>query len=151
MVRLIFASLASKRQKEQTKWQIQKLCRSFSPLLRVHFCWQSSECVNLLLLEFPKTVRKCWLVERLDLLPMAVLLTFHADCSLVVLKPAHSSCLLPVASPFFRNAGSWNAHSGGSRGIVGAVKDYERKVQTSETLIEVAMIRLLVVRLGRWA
>jgi putative transposase len=29
--------------------------------------------------------------------------------------------------------------------------DYERKVQTSETLIEVAMIRLLVVRLGRWA
>jgi putative transposase len=28
-------------------------------------------------------------------------------------------------------------------------KDYERKVQTSETLIEVAMIRLLVTRLGR--
>ncbi|HEV2459991.1 MAG TPA: IS5 family transposase [Ktedonobacterales bacterium] len=28
-------------------------------------------------------------------------------------------------------------------------KDYERKVQTSETLIEVAMIRLLVIRLGR--
>jgi len=30
-------------------------------------------------------------------------------------------------------------------------KDYERKVQTSETLIEVAMILLLVVRLGCWA
>ncbi|SRR5258708_16235184 len=29
--------------------------------------------------------------------------------------------------------------------------DYEHKVQTSETLIEVAMIRLLVVRLGRRA
>lgn len=28
-------------------------------------------------------------------------------------------------------------------------KDYERKVQTSETLIAVAMIRLLVARLGR--
>lgn len=28
-------------------------------------------------------------------------------------------------------------------------KDYERKVQTSETLIEVAMIRLLEVRLAR--
>lgn len=28
-------------------------------------------------------------------------------------------------------------------------KDYERKVQTSETLIEVAMIRLLIARLGR--
>jgi putative transposase len=28
-------------------------------------------------------------------------------------------------------------------------KDYERKVQTSETLIELAMIRLLVARLGR--
>ena len=28
-------------------------------------------------------------------------------------------------------------------------KDYERKVQTSETLIEVAIIRLLVARLGR--
>jgi putative transposase len=28
-------------------------------------------------------------------------------------------------------------------------KDYERKAQTSETLIEVAMIRLLVARLGR--
>jgi transposase len=28
-------------------------------------------------------------------------------------------------------------------------KDYERKVQTSETLIQVAMIRLLVTRLGR--
>jgi putative transposase len=28
-------------------------------------------------------------------------------------------------------------------------KDYERKVQTSETLIEVAMIRLLVARQGR--
>lgn len=28
-------------------------------------------------------------------------------------------------------------------------KDYERKVQTSETLIQVAMIRLLAVRLGR--
>ena len=28
-------------------------------------------------------------------------------------------------------------------------KDYERKVQTSETLIEVAMIRLLVARLGK--
>ena len=28
-------------------------------------------------------------------------------------------------------------------------KDYERKVQTSETFIEVAMIRLLVARLGR--
>jgi putative transposase len=28
-------------------------------------------------------------------------------------------------------------------------KDYERKVQTSETLIEVAMIRLLVAGLGR--
>ncbi len=30
-------------------------------------------------------------------------------------------------------------------------KDYERKVQTSETLIQVAMIRLLLVRLGRSA
>jgi putative transposase len=30
-------------------------------------------------------------------------------------------------------------------------KDYERKVQTSETLIEVAMIRLLVARRGRQA
>jgi len=30
-------------------------------------------------------------------------------------------------------------------------KDYERKVQTSETLIQVAMIRLLVARLGRYA
>src|SRR5260370_40978643 len=29
------------------------------------------------------------------------------------------------------------------------VADYERKVQTSETLIELAMIRLLVARLGR--
>jgi transposase len=29
------------------------------------------------------------------------------------------------------------------------VVDYERKVQTSETLIEVAMIRLLLARLGR--
>ncbi len=28
-------------------------------------------------------------------------------------------------------------------------KDYERKVQTSETFIEVAMIRLLVARQGR--
>ena len=28
-------------------------------------------------------------------------------------------------------------------------KDYERKVQTSETLIQVAMIRLLVARVGR--
>ena len=28
-------------------------------------------------------------------------------------------------------------------------KDYERKVQTSETLIEVAMIRLLLARLRR--
>jgi transposase len=28
-------------------------------------------------------------------------------------------------------------------------KDYERKVQTSETLIQVAMIRLLLVRQGR--
>jgi putative transposase len=28
-------------------------------------------------------------------------------------------------------------------------KDYERKVHTSEKLIEVAMIRLLVARLGR--
>jgi putative transposase len=28
-------------------------------------------------------------------------------------------------------------------------KDYERKVQTSELLIEVAMIRLLLARLGR--
>jgi transposase len=28
-------------------------------------------------------------------------------------------------------------------------KDYERKVQTSETLIELAMIRLLLVRLGQ--
>jgi transposase len=30
-------------------------------------------------------------------------------------------------------------------------KDYERKVQTSETLIQVAMIRLLMTRLGRSA
>jgi putative transposase len=29
------------------------------------------------------------------------------------------------------------------------VKDYERKVQTSETLIEVAMIRLMLRRLVR--
>jgi putative transposase len=28
-------------------------------------------------------------------------------------------------------------------------KDYERKVQTSETFIEVAMIRLLLARQGR--
>jgi putative transposase len=28
-------------------------------------------------------------------------------------------------------------------------KDYERKVQTSETLMEMAMIRLLAARLGR--
>jgi putative transposase len=28
-------------------------------------------------------------------------------------------------------------------------KDYERKVQTSETLIEVAVIRLLVARFGK--
>jgi hypothetical protein len=31
------------------------------------------------------------------------------------------------------------------------VVDYERNVQTSETLIEVALIRLLVARLGRQA
>ena len=31
------------------------------------------------------------------------------------------------------------------------VKDYERRVQTSETLIEVAMIRLLLKRFGRAA
>ncbi len=30
-------------------------------------------------------------------------------------------------------------------------KDYERKVQTSETLIEVAMIRLVLARQGRKA
>jgi putative transposase len=30
-------------------------------------------------------------------------------------------------------------------------KDYERKVQTSETFIQVAMIRLLLARLGRIA
>jgi hypothetical protein len=30
-------------------------------------------------------------------------------------------------------------------------KDYERRVQTSETLIEVAMIRLLLARLGQRA
>jgi putative transposase len=30
-------------------------------------------------------------------------------------------------------------------------KDYERKVQTSETLMEIAIIRLLVARLGRKA
>ena len=30
-------------------------------------------------------------------------------------------------------------------------KDYERKVQTSETLIAVAMIRLVLARLGRQA
>jgi len=30
-------------------------------------------------------------------------------------------------------------------------KDYERKVQTSETFIVVAMIRLVLVRLGRGA
>jgi putative transposase len=30
-------------------------------------------------------------------------------------------------------------------------KDYERKVQTSETLIEVSMVRLLLRRLGRVA
>ncbi len=30
-------------------------------------------------------------------------------------------------------------------------KDYERKVQTSETLIQIAMIRLLIARLGRSA
>jgi hypothetical protein len=29
--------------------------------------------------------------------------------------------------------------------------DYERNVQTSETLVEEAMIRLLLVRRGRWA
>jgi hypothetical protein len=29
--------------------------------------------------------------------------------------------------------------------------EYERKVQTSETLIELAMIRLLLARLGRQA
>jgi putative transposase len=28
-------------------------------------------------------------------------------------------------------------------------KDYERKVQTSETLIQMAMIRLLLARVGR--
>jgi putative transposase len=28
-------------------------------------------------------------------------------------------------------------------------KEYERKVQTSETLIEVAMIRLLLARIGQ--
>lgn len=28
-------------------------------------------------------------------------------------------------------------------------KDYERKVQTSETLIQVAMVRLLLTRVGR--
>jgi hypothetical protein len=31
------------------------------------------------------------------------------------------------------------------------VVDYERNVQTSETLVEVAMIRLLLARLGRQA
>jgi putative transposase len=28
-------------------------------------------------------------------------------------------------------------------------KDYERRVQTSETLIQVAMVRLLLARVGR--
>src|SRR6266446_2637106 len=112
MVRLIFASLASKRQKEQTKWQIQKLCRSFSPLLRVHFCWQSSECVNLLLLEFPKTVRKCWLVERLDLLPMAVLLT----CSLFVLTTSGFT-ILPKRWIVERTFGWLSRKRRGSQGL----------------------------------
>ena len=43
----------------------------------------------------------------------------------------------------------WDTHSVGFRATAGAVKDYERKVQTSETLIQVAMIRLLIARLER--
>jgi len=42
--------------------------------------------------------------------------------------------------------GSWSARLVGFRGTGAAVKDYERKVQTSEILIEVAMIRLLLAR-----
>ena len=49
-------------------------------------------------LEFPKTERTCWLVERLDLLPMAVLLTLHADCSTFHAEP----CSLVVLTTRWR-------------------------------------------------
>src|SRR6266566_5202276 len=35
-------------------------------------------------------------IERFFKQSMVVLLTLRADCSLLALKPAHSSCLLPV-------------------------------------------------------
>jgi hypothetical protein len=47
----------------------------------------------------------------------------------------------------------WEPGYGGHRDwcIRRLSKEYERKVQTSETLIEVAMIRLPLARLGRSA
>ena len=51
--------------------------------------------------------------------------------------------------PIGLKAGSSNEPSPGCRRNRRLSKDYERKVQTSETLIELAMIRLLVVRIGQ--
>jgi len=57
-----------------------------------------------LLLEFPKTGRKRWLVERLDLLPMAVLLMIGADFLSFALILAQHSRKLPVeASRYYAN------------------------------------------------
>ena len=54
-----------------------------------------------------------------------------------------------AASLCFRNAGLRNEPICWLSRNRRMSKDDERKVQTSETLIEVAMIRLLVARLGR--
>jgi hypothetical protein len=51
--------------------------------------------------------------------------------------------------PYRQSAGLWNEHSLGCCVADGWSWTISRKVQTSETFIEVAMIRLLVARLGR--
>jgi transposase len=50
--------------KAQTIWQLQSLCRTFSPFSRVNWCKKSSKCALSFSLEFPKTVRTRPLVER---------------------------------------------------------------------------------------
>lgn len=82
--------------------------------------------------------------------PLSLLKRLVAQKTIRVLRHLDQLGATPLCSSHPHST-PWYLSIPSTSRVVSYPKDYERKVQTSETLIQVAMIRLLVGRLGRKA
>src|SRR5437762_14178605 len=105
MVRLILASFQLKGTERASRMADPE---SKSHRSRSFFVWTGNGFVQGTLLAFLsnfqkrcETVRNNLPLERIVRMSMVELLMLRADCSLVTLKPAHSSCYLPLGTGIF--------------------------------------------------